>query len=76
MVDVEDTVSETIVRPLERVVTVALLAVAADGEVVGMPGNSSVGVTNAKNSLLLALASCCCLLKTRTSLDVILAIVN
>lgn len=53
MVDVEDAVSETTVRPLANVVTEDLLAVALDGEVVGMPGNSSVGVSIAENSLLL-----------------------
>lgn len=36
MVEVEDPVSETTVRPLERVVTDAVLADAADGEVLGI----------------------------------------
>lgn len=39
MVDVEDAVSDTTVRPLERVVTDALLADPADGEVAGMLNN-------------------------------------
>lgn len=36
MVDVEDPVSETTVRPLESVVTDAVLAEAVEGEVAGM----------------------------------------
>lgn len=50
MVDEEAPVSETTVRPLERVVTEALLAEAATGDVDGRPGNSSDGVNMAENS--------------------------
>lgn len=43
MVDVEDAFSETMVSPLESVVTDATLALEAVGEVEGRPGNSSNG---------------------------------
>lgn len=57
MVDVEEAVSETTVRPFGRVVTEALLADAEEGEVAGTPGNSSDGVNMAENSLLAPVAT-------------------
>lgn len=52
MVEVLDAFSETTVSPLESVVTDALLALDAEGDVEGIPGNSSVGERRAENSLL------------------------
>lgn len=52
MVDVEDAFSDTTVNPLGRVVTEALLAVDAVGDVLGIPGNSSNGVAMDDNDLL------------------------
>lgn len=52
MVEVLDAFSETTVSPLESVVTEALPARDAVGDVEGMPGNSSVGERRAENSLL------------------------
>lgn len=44
--------SETTVSPFESVVTEALLALDAEGNVDGIPGNSSTGERREENSLL------------------------
>jgi len=56
-VDVEDAVSDTTVSPLGRVVTDAVLADPASGDVEGSPGNSSTVVKREENSRLLEVAT-------------------